>query len=70
LSAREPTADLPIARRLLQPLIVDPLWLSLETAPLDDEELTPEDAAALWKRRNQLRAAKELRTRKSCGSSD
>jgi hypothetical protein len=47
LAARVPEADISAARRMLQALIVDPLWLSLEAAPLDDEEYTPEDAAIL-----------------------
>lgn len=47
LATRVPTADIPTAKRLLEALIVDPLWLALESAPYDDEELTPEDEAAL-----------------------
>jgi hypothetical protein len=47
LAARVPAADVPTARRVLQALIVDPLWLSLQTAPLDDEELTAEDIASI-----------------------
>ena len=44
---RVPTTDIPTARRLLQALIVDPLWLSMESAPLDDESLTPEVVASI-----------------------
>jgi hypothetical protein len=47
LAARVPAADIPTARRLLQGLIVDPLWLSMRAAPLDDEELTPEAIASI-----------------------
>jgi hypothetical protein len=28
-------------------LIVDPFWLSLQAAPIDDEELTPEAVASI-----------------------
>ena len=47
LAARVPLVDIPTARRLLQGLIVDPLWLGLQAAPLDDEEFTPDDAASI-----------------------
>ena len=47
LETRVPAADIPTARRVLEALIVDPLWLALESAPYDDEELTLEDEAAL-----------------------
>jgi hypothetical protein len=47
LAARVPAADIPAATRLLQALIVDPFWLSLQAAPIDDEELTPEVIASL-----------------------
>jgi hypothetical protein len=47
LAARVPMADIPTARRVLEALVVDPLWLALESAPYDNEEVTPEDEAAL-----------------------
>jgi len=47
LAARVPEEDIPAARRMLQALIVDPMWLSLQAAPFDDEELTPEVIASL-----------------------
>jgi hypothetical protein len=47
LAARVPLEEIPTARRLLQSLIVDPVWLSCATAPPDDEPLTPEDQAAI-----------------------
>ena len=47
LATRVPAADIPTARRVLEALIVDPIWLALESAPYDDEEVTPEDEAAL-----------------------
>jgi hypothetical protein len=47
LATRVPRADIPTATRMLQALIVDPLWLSIEAAPFDDEELTPEAIASI-----------------------
>jgi hypothetical protein len=47
LATRVPAADIRTAKRVLEALIVDPFWLALESAPYDDEELTPEDEAAL-----------------------
>ena len=47
LAARVPEADISTTRRMLQGLIVNPLWLSIEAAPTDDEELAPEVAASL-----------------------
>lgn len=47
LAARVPEADIAAARRILQALIVDPSWLSLQAAPFDDEELTPEAIESL-----------------------
>jgi hypothetical protein len=47
LAARVPEADVPLATRILQALIVDPFWLSLQAAPFDDEELTPETIASI-----------------------
>jgi hypothetical protein len=43
-----PREDIPVAKRVLNALIgVDPVWQALESAPFDDEEVTPEDEAAL-----------------------
>jgi hypothetical protein len=41
-----PAADLPAARKMLRAL-ADPLWLSLLTAPLDDEPETKDEHAAV-----------------------
>ena len=47
LAMRVPADDVPAAKRMLQGLVVDPLWLSLQSAPFDDEELTPEAIASI-----------------------
>jgi hypothetical protein len=47
LAARVPEEQVPTAMKMLEALIVDPLWLALASAPMDDEELTPEAAAAI-----------------------
>ena len=47
LAKRVPLADVSVAKRMLEALIVDPLWLSLQTAPLDDEEVTDDDRRAM-----------------------
>jgi hypothetical protein len=47
LAARVPSVDIPTAKRVLEALIGDPFWRALESAPYDDEEVTPEDEAAL-----------------------
>lgn len=47
LAARVPLTEVPTARRLLQSLIVDPVWLACATAPPDDEPVTAEDLAAI-----------------------
>ena len=47
MASRVPEDQIPTAKRLLAALIVDPFWLSLAAAPMDDEELTPEAAAAI-----------------------
>jgi len=47
LASRVPEEQIPTAKRMLEALIVDPLWLSLASAPMDDEELTPEAAASI-----------------------
>ena len=47
LAARVPVGEIPTAKRLLRSLIVDPVWLALQTAPLDDEPLTPEQRGAI-----------------------
>jgi hypothetical protein len=43
---------------VLQALIVDPFWLSLKAAPLDDEEVTPEDIASLAEAEAEFRSGK------------
>ena len=47
LAMRVRAEDIPAAKRILQGLVVDPLWLSMESAPYDDEELTPETIASI-----------------------
>jgi hypothetical protein len=47
LVTRVPPAEIPTAKRLLEALIVDPLWLALESAPMDDEEARPEIGALI-----------------------
>ncbi len=43
---RIPAADVPAARKMLRAL-ADPLWLSLLSAPLDDEPESEEERAAV-----------------------
>ena len=47
LATRVPTADIPTAKRVLEALIGDEFWRTLESIPYDDEEVTPEDESAL-----------------------
>ncbi|HEV1287705.1 MAG TPA: hypothetical protein VNU44_20440 [Bryobacteraceae bacterium] len=47
LASRVPEDQIPTAKRMLEALIVDPFWLSFASAPMDDEELTPEAAASI-----------------------
>ncbi|MBI3210895.1 MAG: hypothetical protein HYZ37_18575 [Candidatus Solibacter usitatus] len=47
LAARIPESDIPLAKRFMQTLLVDPVWLSCATAPLDDEPVTREDEEAI-----------------------
>jgi hypothetical protein len=47
LASRVPEEQIPTAKKMLEALIVDPFWLSLAVAPMDDEELTPEATAAI-----------------------
>ena len=47
LALRVPPAQSATAKRMLEALIVDPLWLALESAPEDEEELRPEAQAAI-----------------------
>ena len=54
LASRVPDSDLTTAKRFLQALVVDPLWLSIESAPLDREELTEAGAEALRLGREQV----------------
>ncbi len=44
-----PEPELPAARRFLEFLrqTADPLWLTLESAPLDDEPVTDDDVKAI-----------------------
>jgi hypothetical protein len=54
LALRVPQADLRTAKRLLQALVVDPLWLSLEAASVEEEELSEAGKEALSIGREQL----------------
>jgi hypothetical protein len=47
LAMRVRAEDIPTAKRILQGLVVDPLWLSLESAPYDDEEFAPETIVSI-----------------------
>jgi hypothetical protein len=47
LASRVPEEQIPVAKRMLEALIVDPFWLALATAPIDDEDLAPEVIASL-----------------------
>ena len=47
LASRVPPEQIPAAKRILEALIVDPLWLAPASAPIDDEELTPEVVASV-----------------------
>lgn len=47
LASRVPEEQIPVAKRMLEALIVDPVWLSLASAPIDDEELAPEVIASI-----------------------
>lgn len=47
LATRVPASDIPTAKRVLEALIGDPFWRALQSAPYDDEPVTPEDEAAL-----------------------
>jgi hypothetical protein len=48
LATRVPNEDIPTAKRVLKALIgADPFWAALESAPYDDEPVTPDDEAAL-----------------------
>jgi hypothetical protein len=54
LASRVPEEQVPTAKRMLEALIVDPLWLALATAPTDDEELAPEVAASIEEARASI----------------
>lgn len=54
LASRIPEEQIPTAKRLLEALIVDPLWLALATAPPDDEELKPEVVASIEEARASI----------------
>ena len=44
---RIPETDLVAARRFLEYLVVSPVFRAIQIAPLDDEEVTREDEAAM-----------------------
>jgi hypothetical protein len=60
LAARVPEDQVPAAKRMLQSLIVDPFWLSLQAAPYDDEPVTPEEEVAVEAARESIRLGEPL----------
>jgi hypothetical protein len=54
LASRVPEEQIPTAKRLLEALIVDPVWLALATAPPEDEELRPEVIASIEEARASI----------------
>jgi len=54
LAARVPEQEIPTAKRMLQSLIADPVWLALQVAPTDGEPLSPEQEAAIDEARLSL----------------
>jgi hypothetical protein len=54
LASRVPEEQIPTAKKMLEALIVDPLWLALASAPMDDEELTPEAVASIEEARASI----------------
>jgi hypothetical protein len=54
LASRVPEEQIPTAKKMLEALIVDPLWLALATASPDDEELTPEVIASIEEARASI----------------
>jgi hypothetical protein len=54
LASRVPEDQIPAAKRLLEALIVDPLRLTLASAPMDDEELSPEVIASIAEARASI----------------
>ena len=60
LASRVPEDQVPAAKRMLQSLIVDPFWLSLQAAPYDDEPLTPEEEVAVEAARESIRLGEPL----------
>ncbi len=70
LARRVPATETRAAIIMLQALIVDPFWLSLQCAPLDDEELTPEAAVSILEAKPPLLEARVFRVKICCASSD
>ena len=60
LVARVPDEELPTAKRMLLSLLVDPMWLSIESARVEQEELTPEARATLGDARISLEGGEGL----------
>ena len=60
LAARVPEDQVPAAKRMLQSLIVDPFWLSLQAAPYDDEPVSPEEEVAVEAARESVRCGELL----------
>jgi hypothetical protein len=69
LASRVPEEQIPVAKRMLEALIVDPVWLSLASAPIDDEELAPEVIASIAEVKPRLLGGKAFLTRRFCASS-
>jgi hypothetical protein len=54
LASRVPEEQIPTAKKMLEALIVDPLWLALASAPMDDQELRPEVLASIVEARASI----------------
>ncbi len=54
LASRIPESEIPAATRMLQSLLVDPMWLATQSAPVEEEELSAQGLAALAEGRAAL----------------
>jgi hypothetical protein len=60
LAVRVPKDQVPAAKLMLQSLIVDPFWLSLQAAPDDDEPVTAEEEVEVESARESIRRGEPL----------
>ncbi len=58
LAARVPSENVAAAKRMLESLIVDPFWLDLRA--VSEDELTPEEQAAIEEARESIRRGEPL----------